>query len=98
MDDDVEARRIDGDLIRCSFCGRAQQQVGKLIAGPGVYICDGCVAMARTWPAVGYPGRACSFCGKWTPGEGRLVAKGPTSICEECLDLCDEILAEEQAG
>ena len=95
MDD---RRWIDGDLLRCSFCGRAQRQVAKLIAGPGVYICSGCVALARTWPPAPYPGRTCSFCGKWTPGEGRLVAKGPTSICEECLDLCDEIIAEEQAG
>jgi ATP-dependent protease Clp ATPase subunit len=96
MDDQTQG--IDGDLLRCSFCERAQQQVPKLIAGPGVYICSDCVALARTWPAAAYPGRTCSFCGKWTPGEGRLVAKGPTSICEACLDLCDEILAEEQAG
>ncbi len=89
---------IDGDLLRCSFCGRTQGQVPKLIAGPGVYICSGCVALARSWPAAAYPGRTCSFCGTWTPGEGRLVAKGPTSICGECLDLCDEVIAEEQAG
>jgi ATP-dependent protease Clp ATPase subunit len=96
MDD--QTRWIDGDLLRCSFCGQAQRQVAKLIAGPGVYICSGCVAQARTWPPVAYPGRTCSFCGKWTPGEGRLVAKGPTSICEACLDLCDAIIAEEQGG
>ncbi len=89
---------IDGGLLHCSFCGRAQRQVAKLIAGPGVYICSGCVALARTWPPTPYPGRTCSFCGRWRPGEGRVVTKGSTSICEECLDLCDEILAEEQAG
>ncbi|HEV2919512.1 MAG TPA: ClpX C4-type zinc finger protein [Actinomycetota bacterium] len=54
--------------------------------------------MARTWPAAGYPGRSCSFCGRWAPGELRVVTKGRTSICAECLDLCDEIIAEEQAG
>jgi len=43
---------IDGDLLRCSFCGQSQRQVSKLIAGPGVYICDGCVALARRWPSV----------------------------------------------
>jgi ATP-dependent Clp protease ATP-binding subunit ClpX len=47
---------IDGDLLRCSFCGRTQGQCAKLIAGPGVYICD------------------------------------------QCLDLCDELIADEQAG
>jgi len=34
----------DGDL-RCSFCGKSQREVRKLIAGPGVYICDRCVAL-----------------------------------------------------
>ena len=28
------------DLLKCSFCGKSQKQVKKLIAGPGVYICD----------------------------------------------------------
>jgi ATP-dependent Clp protease ATP-binding subunit ClpX len=34
-----------GDFVKCSFCGKAQKQVQKLIAGPGVYICDECVVM-----------------------------------------------------
>ncbi len=34
----------DGDL-RCSFCGKSQKEVRKLIAGPGVYICDRCVVL-----------------------------------------------------
>ena len=29
--------------LRCSFCGKQHTEVGKLVAGPGVYICDGCV-------------------------------------------------------
>jgi ClpX C4-type zinc finger len=29
--------------VGCSFCGKADQEVAKLIAGPGVFICDGCV-------------------------------------------------------
>jgi AraC-like DNA-binding protein len=33
------------DLVKCSFCGKSQRQVGKLIAGPGVYICNECVAL-----------------------------------------------------
>jgi ATP-dependent protease Clp ATPase subunit len=96
MSEDV--RWIDGDLLRCSFCGRPQGQVAKLIAGPGVHICSGCVALARTWPPLPYPGRSCSFCGWWNSREGRVVAQGSTSICAVCLDLCDEIIAEEQAG
>jgi ClpX C4-type zinc finger len=38
------AKWIDGSL-RCSFCGKAKSQAGKLIAGPGVYICDECVGL-----------------------------------------------------
>jgi hypothetical protein len=29
--------------LRCSFCGKKHTDVGKLVAGPGVYICDGCI-------------------------------------------------------
>jgi ATP-dependent Clp protease ATP-binding subunit ClpX len=32
--------------LRCSFCRRGEAQVAKLVAGPGVYICDSCVAIA----------------------------------------------------
>jgi ATP-dependent Clp protease ATP-binding subunit ClpX len=34
-----------GDLVKCSFCGKSQKQVKKLIAGPSVYICDECVEL-----------------------------------------------------
>ena len=44
-----------GELLKCSFCGKSQKQVKRLIAGPGVYICD------------------------------------------ECIDLCNEIIEEEEA-
>ena len=33
--------------LRCSFCGKDETQVSKLVAGPKVYICDACVATAR---------------------------------------------------
>jgi ATP-dependent Clp protease ATP-binding subunit ClpX len=35
------------DLLKCSFCGKSQKQVKKLIAGPGVYICDECIELCR---------------------------------------------------
>ena len=35
----------DKNSVKCSFCGKAQEQVKKLIAGPGVYICDECVEL-----------------------------------------------------
>jgi len=36
-----------GDLVKCSFCGKSQKQVKKLIAGPGVYICDECIDLCN---------------------------------------------------
>jgi ATP-dependent Clp protease ATP-binding subunit ClpX len=37
----------DSDLLKCSFCGKSQKQVRKLIAGPGVYICDECIDLCN---------------------------------------------------
>jgi hypothetical protein len=67
-------------LLVCSFCGKPQTKVRKLIAGPGVYICNGCVDLAggvissgraaRTelGPIDSVPGQQtrerCNFCGK----------------------------------
>jgi ATP-dependent Clp protease ATP-binding subunit ClpX len=36
-----------GELLKCSFCGKSQKQVKKLIAGPGVYICDECIDLCN---------------------------------------------------
>ncbi|NNC43596.1 MAG: ATP-dependent Clp protease ATP-binding subunit ClpX [Acidimicrobiia bacterium] len=42
------AKFADGsDLLKCSFCGKSQKQVKKLIAGPGVYICDECIDLCN---------------------------------------------------
>jgi hypothetical protein len=69
-----------GTGLACTFCGRSQRQVRKLIAGPGVYICETCVALAdgvvRSGSAAGTPlgrihaapkhdgGTRCRFCAK----------------------------------
>ena len=39
--------RPAGPGLACTFCGTSQYEVRKLIAGPGVYICDACVELAR---------------------------------------------------
>ena len=36
-----------GDQLTCSFCGKAQEEVKKLIAGPAVYICDECIELCK---------------------------------------------------
>lgn len=38
---------VGHDLARCSFCTKGSDEVQKLIAGPGVYICDECVALCE---------------------------------------------------
>ena len=45
MDNDGREQKSPGE-IRCSFCGKPSDGVKKLISGPGVYICDECVALA----------------------------------------------------
>ena len=41
------ARTTDQEQLLCSFCGKSQRQVKKLIAGPGVYICDECIELCN---------------------------------------------------
>ena len=38
----------NGKVLYCSFCGKSQHEVRKLIAGPSVFICDECVDLAMT--------------------------------------------------
>lgn len=38
---------MSGDLIACSFCGKTQDQVQKIVAGPGVYICNECIELSK---------------------------------------------------
>ena len=43
-DDD---KTVDNKLLYCSFCGKSQQDVKKLIAGPSVFVCDECVELCN---------------------------------------------------
>jgi len=38
-------KKFDG--LRCSFCGKGQEEVAKLVAGPGVYICNECIGLCN---------------------------------------------------
>jgi ATP-dependent protease Clp ATPase subunit len=98
MNDKMRRQRI----YVCSFCGKDQDQVRRLIAGPkGAYVCNECVAHFITddstqnqqqLPAT----QRCSFCGKPQKEVERLVlAPGDVAICDECIDLCQEIIATE---
>jgi hypothetical protein len=74
------SRGLSSLELACSFCGRAQRKTGKLVAGPGVYICQACVELAEAVIASGSTAETtlgpvhavsedatrwrCSFCGK----------------------------------
>ena len=47
MSDDNHGKGEDGKLLYCSFCGKSQHEVRKLIAGPSVFICDECVELCN---------------------------------------------------
>src|SRR6187549_3529620 len=47
MSDETRGRNDDGKLLYCSFCGKSQHEVRKLIAGPSVFVCDECVELCN---------------------------------------------------
>jgi ATP-dependent Clp protease ATP-binding subunit ClpX len=47
MSDDSRGKHDDGKLLYCSFCGKSQHEVRKLIAGPSVFVCDECVELCN---------------------------------------------------
>lgn len=47
MTDETKSKNSDGKLLYCSFCGKSQHEVRKLIAGPSVFICDECVDLCN---------------------------------------------------
>jgi ATP-dependent protease Clp ATPase subunit len=86
--------------LTCSFCGKQQDQVQRLIAGPAnVYVCEECVAAFGKAPeeAQDEKEQRCSFCGK-RQGQVRHLTVGShgANICSECVVLCQEIIAEGQ--
>ncbi|MCU7799848.1 MAG: ATP-dependent Clp protease ATP-binding subunit ClpX [gamma proteobacterium symbiont of Lucinoma myriamae] len=47
MSDDTQNKDDNGKLLYCSFCGKSQHEVRKLIAGPSVFVCDECVELCN---------------------------------------------------
>jgi len=95
--------------IRCSFCNISQVDAKRIIAGPGVYICGGCVEGARSVVLSAAPAKGprqvvlrpalaedhgCKFCGKPPTELEAMVKGGRGRICNECLDLCAIVIAE----
>jgi hypothetical protein len=105
------SERVNRAALACSFCGRSGLDVFRLVAGPGVYICERCTegagrlrdphemeeppAQLKIVP--GDRAASCSFCGKRRADVERLVAADSgATICTACLALCDEIQAAEK--
>jgi ClpX C4-type zinc finger len=68
---------MHGQLGQCSFCGRSHQECEQLIAGPGVFICERCVAQA-TRLSVEAPVKG------WAEGSMRLEAPESEARCSFC--------------
>lgn len=90
---------MGGGKLACSFCGEPKKVAGKLIAGPGVYICSGCVAQARSQGLFEGTGDRCSFCGHagrptWGLGSPQ---DGQPKVCDACLDMSERMFAEGRA-
>ena len=83
----------------CTFCRRTDQEVAKLIAGPGVFICERCVAAAMTAHAPFTPSRdgsrtRCAFCRKTASATRRVLAGLKANICSDCAGVCRQIVAD----
>jgi ATP-dependent protease Clp ATPase subunit len=85
---------------RCSFCGRTEDQVDKMVPGSDVRICDRCVhAYSEIVANQGVDslprlGLRCSFCSKSQRQVSSLLAESDVSICGECLDLCVQFVRQ----
>ena len=82
-------------LLYCSFCGKSQDEVIKLMAGPSVFICDECVELCNEVIRKEASPLSCSFCKK-SQYEVRFLISGPGAyICEGCAELCNEIIRKK---
>ena len=92
--------------LACSFCGKRQEEVAKLVAGPRVFICDECIADSNVALASNLPsgkisiilGKTsddrCSFCGKQSSEVEKIVGIPSSWICNECVKICNQILID----
>lgn len=82
--------------VSCSACGRPKAEVAHMVAGPNVYICDGCLEQAARQLAPRKPAPdavRCRFCGQFRAKE-EVTAVGNVIVCADCLGLMETIVAE----
>jgi hypothetical protein len=89
----------------CTGCGRPPSEVSKLLAGPDLYLCDACVALAEAALSASAAGPSgaprlapqgarakCGFCGKHRSAGRPVVVASRFAACGDCLRMCREIL------
>lgn len=103
--DDPPGKEVS--YMDCSFCGKKQAEVSKLIAGPAVFICNECVGDCNAALKHGEPtgnitiivretaAATCSFCGKKPNEVEGIVGVSTARICNECLKICGDILVAD---
>ena len=87
------ARRFAHRFPRCRACRLPSAEGRRLIAGPGIYICESCIALLATRESAAATAKRCSFCGlRHVPIAGALPS---LALCAACLELSYSILAED---
>ena len=85
------AGKRNGDNIYCSFCGKPQEMVGRLIAGNGVYICDACIDLCMSILEDGEPEPS-------KKGRELTAVKGDLLKPTEIKEILDEyVIGQETA-
>jgi hypothetical protein len=79
--------------IRCTACQRPAAAAGRLISGPGVYICESCIAAVSSAEDAADSATRCSFCGRRGVRIARTWPK--VAICVPCIELSRNVLAED---
>jgi len=82
----VEKRHGDQNILSCSFCGKTQKEVKKLIAGPAVYICDECISLCN------------DIIAEELDKDDRRPGPGPTPRPSEIKNVLDEyVVGQDKA-
>ena len=91
----------------CSFCGKSQDKVQRILIGPGVNICSDCIdtcttiqsgALVPNWAVTTSAAVQCSFCGQ-RPAKRRYILVSPScTICEDCVKLTRDIVSGVRAS
>jgi ATP-dependent protease Clp ATPase subunit len=97
--------------ISCAYCQRSQNEVGKLVPGPGIFMCSDCVGDALASLVQESPSHTdrllssqnpnaallyCAVCGKSSQEAKRLLEKNSFCVCSDCLKAALDVLLDEE--